>query len=690
MRPVIAVGHLESVRLSSAALFCLILGSCVFTRRANPPPRAHEPWNDSLLELAREGFWAFDSNWRTTFVNQRMANWLGYRREELLGEDIRDFLVEERRLDTIRELLVRDPERPGEIEVRFRRCDGSKFWAAMTTQTYRSEDGRSVAMLATVEDVTVRKEAERERDEALAALQECEARYGRLVDSNIIGFITADLGGEVIEANDAFLRMVGYNRSDLELGKLRWPEMTPQEFHSLDRDAINELWARGACVPYEKQFLRKDGTQVAVLIGAAALERYPKTVIAFVLELTERKQVEHALKVAKDAAESASTAKDEFLAMLSHELRTPLTPVLLMATAMLEDAGTPDEIRPMLEVTRRNVELEAKLIDDLLDFTRISHGKLRIDRQVVDAHDLIKQALEVCRADIRAGNLLVRLDLQAEESHVDADPARTQQVFWNLFKNAVRFTPPGGRLEIRTRNWLSTEPGADGNSVIVEVSDTGIGIEPALLPRIFDAFAQGEASTRRGGGLGLGLAISRSIVAAHGWHLTAASEGRDRGATFCVEMGCVPAPVATAPIRTLHSQPARAPRALRILLVEDNRDTLRYLSWTLSQRRHTVSTADRIATARAIASAESFDILISDLDLPDGSGLELMRHLGGGALLPGIAMSGFSSDEDIAMSRAAGFSEHLTKPVSLIALEETIARVTSPVSSNDIHALTAG
>ncbi len=174
-----------------------------------------------------------------------------------------------------------------------------------------------------------------------------------------------------------------------------------------------------------------------------ALERYPKTWIGFALDLTERKRSEAALQEAKEAAESASRAKDQFLAMLSHELRTPLTPVLLMATAMLEEPDTPAEIRTMLELTRRNVQLEARLIDDLLDITRISRGKLDLNREHVNAHALIQQALEICRDDIRTNELQLSLELAADEHHVDGDPARLQQVFWNLIKNAVKFTPRG-------------------------------------------------------------------------------------------------------------------------------------------------------------------------------------------------------------------------------------------------------
>jgi PAS domain S-box-containing protein len=681
---------IQGLRLGAFLLACYLLNHFAAAhRRAEAARRRNEIWNRKLVETAREGFWVFDHEWRTTYVNCRMAEMLGYARKELLGQDFREFLVDGPRIQSLMDLTRRDHEHTDLQELRFRHSDGSKIWTTVTTSPVTEEDGSVVSILAVIEDVTERKRAEREREKALKALQASEARHGRLVESNIIGIITADLSGEVLEANDAFLKMVGYTRQDLHMGLVRCTEMTPAEYEQLDHLATNELWASGACVPYEKQFIRKDGEPVPVLIGAAALERYPKTWIGFALDLTERKRVEAALHDAKDAAESASRAKDQFLAMLSHELRTPLTPVLLMATAMLEDPETSPEVRPLLELTRRNVELEARLIDDLLDITRISRGKLQLNREVVDAHDLIQQALEICRGDIRTGELQVELDLRATHHHVDADPARLQQVFWNLIKNAVKFTPRGGSLAIRSRNQPTAAADGEGEAgrptLVVEVSDTGIGIESHVLPKIFDAFEQGDAATRRRfGGLGLGLAISRSVVHMHGGELSAASEGKDRGSTFRLELASAPEPasIEEVPPPTVKSGPAHRP--LKILLVEDNKETLRYLSWILAQHHHRVLTADSMSAALDAASEESFDLVISDIELPDGSGLELMQRLGGGVELPGIALSGCGSDDDIQMSKAAGFSEHLTKPVDFLKLEETIHNVTASLNANEL------
>jgi CheY-like chemotaxis protein len=255
---------------------------------------------------------------------------------------------------------------------------------------------------------------------------------------------------------------------------------------------------------------------------------------------------------------------------------------------------------------------------------------------------------------------------------------------WNLIQNAVKFTPRGGEIRVRSHNLKAAgaELGPTGGAsrLIIEVSDTGVGIEPEILPRIFDAFEQGEDSLRRRrGGLGLGLAISRSLAQAHGGGLSAASAGKGLGSTFTLELPTIPRPesIAAGPaaaLRPPRPQPQRRP--LRILLVEDNKDTLRSLSRILGQRGYHVQTAERLSEAMEAATGHTYDLVLSDIELPDGTGLELMRNLGG-KTAHGIAMSGYGSEEDIQQSLAAGYDEHLTKPVDIHRLEQAIQRVTS-------------
>ena len=399
-------------------------------------------------------------------------------------------------------------------------------------------------------------------------------------------------------------------------------------------------------------------------------------------DITELKRAEQErarmilVQAARVEAEAANRAKDRFLATLSHELRTPLTPVLATVTSMLDDPATAPSLRQVLEMIRRNIDLEAHLIDDLLDVTRIERGKLHLKRAVIDAHEHIDRAMEICAGAAASVDVTLGAQLGAGLHHIDADPTRFQQVLWNLLHNAIKFTPPGRTVTIRSWNRDDPRPGEGGCWLVIEVIDQGMGIEPELLPRIFDAFEQGGPTTaRKFGGLGLGLAISRSIVEEHEGRLTAASGGHGQGATLTLEMRTA-APPAARPLAFASGPAAMAlHRPLKILLVEDNMDTRNYLATTLASRGHDVRTAGSLASALREASEHDFELLISDIDLPDGSGLELMWKLRDRGPVMGIALSGFGSSDDINQSLSAGFAEHLTKPVEFRRLEEAIQQV---------------
>lgn len=370
-------------------------------------------------------------------------------------------------------------------------------------------------------------------------------------------------------------------------------------------------------------------------------------------------------------------APGAILAELAHELRTPLSPVL-PAVARLLESGPPADARRTLEMIHRNVELQARLIDDLLDLARIEHGKLRLRPEPVDLHELIGRIAETCGPEAEAARVRLDLDLAARRPRVRADATRLQQVLWNLVRNAVRHTPPGGTITVSSRDAAGAGPG-EAPRLLVAVADTGAGIGRDDLARIFEPFEQGRVA---GDGLGLGLAISRSIAEAHGGRLTAASGGPGRGSRFTLEL---PAPEPSAATRRAapptRPAPAEAARPLKILLVDDNEDILHSLALALGRRGHVVTTAESVASAceavegEGEGEGEGFDLLISDLELPDGSGLDLMRSLRASGPVPGIALSGYGSGEDLQLSRAAGFSAHLIKPVPLARLEAAIRRV---------------
>jgi signal transduction histidine kinase/DNA-binding NarL/FixJ family response regulator len=369
-------------------------------------------------------------------------------------------------------------------------------------------------------------------------------------------------------------------------------------------------------------------------------------------------------------AEGAGRAKDQFFAMLSHELRTPLTPMLLAVTELLDNPRTPPEIRPSLEMIRQNVQFEVRLIDDLLDVARITQGKMSYRWEVLNVHDLIRPTLDICLEEFHTKGLELVVDLAAAESYVRADSVRLQQVLRNLVKNAAKFTPRGGWIAVRTRS--------DGGCLFIEITDSGIGITPEALPKVFDAFEQGDASvTRRFGGLGLGLSISRAIAEAHGGTLTAASLGTDRGASFTFTLATASRPdvgrmQATASV----SGDTEQARGLRVLLVDDDPMTVKILARLLRQIGHDVTTAGSIAEALA-APIEELDLVVSDLGLPDGNGLDLMRGIKTRHEIPGIALTGFGTEDDVRRSREAGFAAHLTKPIDFEKLGSLIQQVTT-------------
>ncbi len=389
-----------------------------------------------------------------------------------------------------------------------------------------------------------------------------------------------------------------------------------------------------------------------------------------------------ALHLARRRAEVACQARDRFLAVLSHELRTPLTPVLATVSAMLEE-GSDHDHHTELQMIQRNIQTEARLIDDLLDVSQIAEGRMPLDLHVLDLHEILLRALEVCRLDIDAKGLNLTLELDARSHHARLDRVRMKQLFWNLIHNAVKFTHPGGCLTIRTRNEVprGRKNAPTSLGLIVEFEDSGIGITPNWEERIFEPFEQAcrdrSDKEERQRGLGLGLAISRSVAAAHGGRLIAISRGRDLGSTFRLELSAVPTPESW-----LDPDAPRAPRGgpaiescRKILLVEDNPDTLRFLSLVLGRRGHEVIAASNLELAQTKLLDRSIDLLISDIELPDGTGLELMESLPAGRRLPAIALSGFGSEDDIRRSLEAGFAEHLTKPVTIGQLEAAISRV---------------
>jgi CheY-like chemotaxis protein/nitrogen-specific signal transduction histidine kinase len=371
----------------------------------------------------------------------------------------------------------------------------------------------------------------------------------------------------------------------------------------------------------------------------------------------------------------ANGAKDHLLETLSHELRTPLTPVLAAAELLgspfkLSDA----EVKKQADLIRRNVLHEVRLIDDILDLTRLSRGKLQVRHDDVDVHRLISDATASCEADAQKRGVSFELRTEALNHVVRGDASRLQQVLCNLLCNAAKFSNTGGRVTVRTSN-----PRPD--ALTIDVIDQGLGIAPDRLEHIFEPFRNRDGGVApRSEGLGIGLCIAHGLIEVQHGKLTAASGGIGRGATFTIELPAVapaltnPEPVSDTPKPAFREEP---PSGFTILLVDDHADTRQALRSLLERRGYQVFVASSLTDATEIASSQHFDLLLSDISMPDGSGLELMQSLRPSGI-KGIAISGLGTDDDMKRSRDAGFSEHITKPVSIDDLEATIQELQNP------------
>jgi len=526
----------------------------------------------------------------------------------------------------------------------------------------------------------VRAHAELERERA--RVEESEAKYRRLADSGVIGVVETDLSGVLLDANDAFLALLGRSRAELAAGKLSHAP----ECRVLDERAVRELVDAGVTSHYEKEFVRPDGNVVVARVAAARV-RQGRRCVAYVLDVTHERDVEadrarlfEAERRARADAELASRMKDEFLAIVSHELRTPMNAIVGW-TEIMDHASAPTaQFAKAIEVIRRNARVQARMIDDILDVSRVVAGKVRLDPRSVDLVTAIEQAIEVARPAADAKKISIERSLGGAAILLVADAERLQQIIWNLLSNAVKFTESGGSVTI------STKP--ERGSVILEVSDTGRGIAPEHLHQIFDRFLQIDPTTTRShGGLGLGLAICRHLVELHGGTIRARSAGLGQGATFTV---CLPLE-AKLPVAPTEGGPAdsdqRASRpvpeasslaGLELLVVDDEDDSRVLAATILRAAGASVTECSSAQEAFRAFSAKAPDALVTDVAMPHEDGYSLLKRVrelpperGGGA--PCIAVTAYARTEDVARAMNAGFNRHLSKPFASASLIGVVA-----------------
>ena len=523
------------------------------------------------------------------------------------------------------------------------------------------------------------KEADEQaqRRQAQEALRRSEERLRLAQEVAEIGTFEWDVQGNVIQWSREMAALYGLGSDEFDGTMQGWRRCILEEDVPQFQRFVDDAVSVGH-VECEWRARSKSGTVRWLATRAYTFrgdDGSASRVVGVNINMTSQKRSEeelraakHSAEQAKETAEEANRAKDRFIAILSHELRTPLA-AILPALDALEPLVTQDG-RDYLEMASRNVELEARLIDDLLDITRIGRGKIQLHTEVMDVRTALRRAVEVCHRDIEEHRLHFKMDIDDVPHTMRGDPARIQQVLWNLIQNAVKFTPTGGCVLVKARR-------QDGHSV-VEVHDSGTGIDSEAMGRIFKAFEQETRTvTRQFGGLGLGLAISKTLVEMHGGTIQVASEGKGKGSVFTVRL---PLQNDAACVEEAKPTAITASPQLRILLVEDHPDAARIMAILLRMAGHQVEHAGSVAAAKELLEKGSYDLLLSDLGLPDGSGYDLMREIRAkGNGMPGIALSGYGTAEDIQRSREAGFAEHVVKPVRFGALQESLARVIKPV-----------
>jgi PAS domain S-box-containing protein len=636
-------------------------GTCTdiddFKRVEESLRRTHDQLQ-TVMSSITDGLAVLDKQWRYTYVSDQAARIIGMRPEQLLGGCVWE-LFPKAKGTKFHEGYHRALETGQSVEFEEFYPEPMNKW--LECRCYPSAEGLSVYF----HDITARKQAE-------ALLRQNEALFSTLIEQAPLGVYVVDaqfrlqqINSIALPAFDQVRPLIGRDFS--EVMEILWgPEVggecTRIFRHTLETGEryISPLFSAARHDLGVEQAFDWETQRVTLPDGQHG-------VVCYFTDVTERRRAEAALQEAKDAAVAANSSKDRFLAVLSHELRTPLTPVLMTVGMLENDPDLRPDLRADLAMIKRNVELETKLIDDLLDLNRIISGKLPLHLEPLDLNAALRDVCGICRPTLQERGIALELTLDDSAGSVFADFARLRQVIWNVLNNAIKFSSEAGTIRVTTRRLA-------GGLCEVRVRDNGIGIPPEVLPCIFNAFEQGRAEvTRRFGGLGLGLAICKALLELHHGTIRAESPGSGQGSTFIIELpGAVPASLAKSPAV---SAADKGMRQLRLLLVEDHPDTALALSSLLGRAGYAVLTAADVAGAVATAEREPFDLLICDLGLPDGNGHDVIGRVRAHRIVPAIAMSGYGMDEDVRRSREAGFTEHLVKPIDVQQLIAAIRRV---------------
>jgi two-component system CheB/CheR fusion protein len=671
MNRAIVAGMLVFIALLAAFLL-LVRRDLLGRQRAEAEARETGERLRTTLASIGDAVLTADAGGRVTFLNAVAERLMGWTSAEAAGRPVEEVF------------RIRNERTRAEVESPVRRVLREGIVVGLANHTvFLTRDGREVPIAdsgAPIRDgrgeiagvVLVFRDVQELRSAEIAT-----RRLAAIVSTGTFALAAETPDNVITDWNPGAEALFGYTAAEM-IGR-KFFELAPSGAHDPAPALTAELRAGRAAGDFEGYRRTKDGRLLEVVITLSAIRDEDGKLIVvarLIRDVTERRRHGRELEQARLRAEEASETKDRFLAMLSHELRNPLTPVLASVYRLDRRSDLPEGVSQSLAMIRRNVELEARLIDDLLDLTRIAKGKIELDRAPVDLHELLGSVLQGSRSDFFQHGLNVTTALVADDHYCFGDAARLQQVFLNLTRNAAKFTPQGGRITIRSSN-------PSPRRIRVSVGDTGRGIRPDRLPRIFEAFDQGDVTAaRRAGGLGLGLAIARSLVELQGGTISAASDGEGRGATFTVELATTAErPKRLEPPETDDAHVA-ARRRVAVLVVEDDPDTGMAMRLLLEESGFEVRAAPSVAAAVALFRERPADILVTDVGLPDGSGLDLLAALKPlHPRLVAIVLSGYGMERDVERSRALGFAEHFAKPVNPARLIAALDALAGQISS---------
>jgi len=620
---------------------------------------------DAALVAADIGTWTYDIRADRLYADRNLAAIFGATDAAAVGGSLAQYLdaVHPDDLQRTRKAIEATiaSGAPFEEHYRVRAADGGWRHVLARAKLSYDEAGQPAWMPGIVLDITRQQEIE-------DALRASETRFRRLAESNVIGILRYRLDGSIIDANQSFLDMLGYTRADVEDGRLSSSLLTPPEWVESNGRVMAQLRATGRMDNHIKEYYRKDGSRVSVQMGATmvddcALDNNGEG-IAYVVDITPIREAQQALR-------EADQRKDEFLAMLAHELRNPLAPIAAAADFLTIGKPDPARLREVTAVIARQASHMTGLIDDLLDVSRVTRGQVTLNRAPAAIGALVAEAVEQVRPLVEARGHALALHfpdnvLPADAVLVSGDRKRLVQVFANLLGNAAKYTPDGGRIDVRVA--------VRADEVEIEVADDGIGMSAHLLARAFELFSQGERSADRSqGGLGIGLALARSLVELHGGRIAAASDGPGQGSRFSVTLPRLQrrpgseAPPAGAP----EVAPGVAHEAppLRVLIVDDNVDAAQILAMFIEALGHRADVLHTPSEALGWLEDETRarpDLCVLDIGLPEFDGYELaarLRAIPGLADLPLVALSGYGQAQDKEKALAAGFDRHVVKPI---------------------------